>query len=133
MAGPGLKYVIHRHLTKRPHFDLRLEVDGVLKSWAVPKEPSSDPQVKRLAVLVEDHPLEYGDFEGTIPAGEYGAGEVRIWDQGAYENLKPQSMAACIQQGRVEVRLLGQKLTGPFALIRLKGQEQNWLFFKMKD
>jgi bifunctional non-homologous end joining protein LigD len=127
-----MKYVIHHHLSRHPHFDLRLEVDGVLKSWAVPKEPTPDPRVKRLAVQVEDHALEYGDFEGVIPEGEYGAGEVRIWDQGSYENLKPQSMAACLQKGRVEVHLKGQRLEGPFALIRLKGQDKNWLFFRMK-
>jgi len=132
MTLKRLKYVIHHHLSRHPHFDLRLEVEGVLKSWAVPKEPSTDPKVKRLAVLVEDHPLDYGNFEGFIPEGEYGAGEVQIWDQGAYENLQAQSMADCLRKGRVEVRLMGEKLQGPFALIRLKGQEKNWLFFKMK-
>ncbi|MDP3182704.1 MAG: DNA polymerase ligase N-terminal domain-containing protein [Desulfobaccales bacterium] len=132
MTLKGLMYVIHRHLSRHPHFDLRLEVDGVLKSWAVPKEPSTDPKVKRLAVRVEDHALEYGEFEGFIPEGEYGAGEVQIWDQGTYENLQPQSMADCLRKGRVEVRLWGEKLQGPFALICLKGQEKNWLFFKMK-
>ena len=127
------KYVIHHHLARREHWDLRLEVDGVLKSWAVPKEPSPDPAVKRLAVMVEDHALEYGDFQGTIPEGEYGAGEVRIWDTGAYENLGPGSMAAALAQGRVEVRLEGRRLQGNFALIRFKGKENDWLFFKMKD
>jgi bifunctional non-homologous end joining protein LigD len=133
MPTRGLKYVIHHHLSKRPHFDLRLEVDGMLKSWAVPKEPSLDPQVKRLAVMVEDHALEYGDFEGIIPEGEYGAGEVRIWDQGSYEPLKPEPMAGAIGKGRVEVLLKGRRLQGHFALIRLKGREENWLFFKMKE
>ena len=128
-----MKYLIHCHLSRRPHFDLRLEVEGVLKSWAVPKEPSTDPKVKRLAVMVEDHPLAYGDFQGIIPEGEYGAGEVQIWDRGTYENLQAPAMAETIRIGRVEVRLLGQRLKGRFALIRLKGQEQNWLFFKMKD
>lgn len=127
------KYVIHHHLARREHWDLRLEVDGVLKSWAVPKEPSPDQAVKRLAVMVEDHALEYGDFQGTIPEGEYGAGEVRIWDTGAYENLGPGSMAAALAQGRVEVRLEGRRLQGNFALIRFKGKENDWLFFKMKD
>lgn len=127
------KYLIHRHLSRHLHFDLRLEVAGVLKSWAVPKEPSTDPKVKRLAVQVEDHALEYGDFEGIIPEGQYGAGEVRIWDQGTYDHLQPEDMAESILNGRVEVRLKGQKLQGRFALIRLKGQAQNWLFFKMKD
>ena len=129
------KYLIHHHLARREHWDLRLEVDGVLKSWAVPKEPSPDPQVKRLAVMVEDHALEYGDFEGSIPEGQYGAGEVRIWDAGPYENLKSLPMAAALAQGRVEVRLDGRRLQGNFALIRFKGKgkENDWLFFKMKD
>ena len=127
------KYLIHHHLARREHWDLRLEVDGVLKSWAVPKEPAPDPKVKRLAVLVEDHALEYGDFAGTIPEGQYGAGEVRIWDAGSYENLRAVPMAAALEQGQVEVRLAGRRLQGGFALIRFKGQEKNWLFFKMKD
>jgi bifunctional non-homologous end joining protein LigD len=126
------RYLIHHHLSRRPHFDLRLEAEGVLKSWAVPKEPSPDPKVKRLAVMVEDHALAYGDFEGTIPEGEYGAGEVRLWDTGTYENLLPEDLPTAIRQGRVEVLLKGRKLTGRFALIRFKGQD-NWLFFKMKD
>lgn len=126
------KYLIHQHLSRRPHFDLRLEVEGVLKSWAVPKEPSLDPKVRRLAVMVENHALEYGDFQGIIPEGEYGAGEVRIWDKGSYENLQPWDMSQSIHNGRVEVLLEGQRLQGRFALIRFKGQE-NWLFFKMKD
>ncbi|MBI4644995.1 MAG: 3'-phosphoesterase [Deltaproteobacteria bacterium] len=127
------KYLIHHHFARREHWDLRLEVDGVLKSWAVPKEPSPDPKVKRLAVLVEDHPLEYGDFEGTIPEGQYGAGEVRLWDSGSYENLASLPMAAALAQGRVEVLLTGHRLQGGFALIRFKGKEKDWLFFKMKD
>ena len=127
------KYLIHHHLARREHWDLRLEVDGVLKSWAVPKEPAPDPKVKRLAVLVEDHALEYGDFAGTIPEGEYGAGEVRIWDSGSYENLRAVPMAAALEQGQVEVRLAGRRLQGGFALIRFKGKEKDWLFFKMKD
>jgi len=129
------KYLIHHHLARREHWDLRLEVDGVLKSWAVPKEPSPDPQVKRLAVMVEDHALEYGDFEGTLPEGQYGAGEVRIWDAGSYENLKSLPMAAALDRGQVEVRLDGRRLKGNFALIRFKGKgkENDWLFFKMKD
>jgi bifunctional non-homologous end joining protein LigD len=130
--GPR-RYVIHQHLAKRPHFDLRLEVAGVLKSWAVPKEPSLDPTVKRLAVMVDDHALEYGDFEGFIPEGEYGAGEVRIWDRGTYENLGPLYLTAAIRAGRVEVKLAGNRLQGNFALIRFKGEANNWLFFKMKD
>ena len=127
------KYLIHHHLARREHWDLRLEVDGVLKSWAVPKEPSPDPKVKRLAVLVQDHALEYGDFAGTIPEGQYGAGEVRIWDAGSYENLRAVPMATALEQGQVEVRLAGRRLQGGFALIRFKGKEKDWFFFKMKD
>ena len=127
------KYVIHHHLAHREHWDLRLEVDGVLKSWAVPKQPSPEPAVKRLALMVEDHALEYGDFQGTIPEGEYGAGKVRIWDTGAFENLGPGSMAAALAQGRVEVRVEVHRLQGNFAIIRIKGKENDWLFFKMKD
>lgn len=92
-----------------------------------------DPKVKRLAVLVEDHPLEYGDFEGTIPEGQYGAGEVRIWDSGSYENLRSLPMAEALAQGQVEVRLEGSRLQGGFALIRFKGKENDWLFLKMKN
>src|SRR4030042_1500506 len=127
------KYLIHHHLARREHWDLRLEVDGVLKSWAVPKEPSMDPKIKRLAVLVEDHALEYGDFEGTIPAGQYGAGEVKIWDAGSYENLRSLPMPAALGQGQVEVRLEGKRLQGALDLIRFKGKAKDWLFFKMKD
>ena len=127
------KFVIQHHLARREHWDLRLEVDGVLKSWAVPKEPSMDRKIKRLAVLVADHPLEYGDFEGTIPEGQYGAGEVRIWDAGSYDNLRAVSMAAALDQGQVEVRLAGRRLQGAFALLRFKGKEKEWFFFKMKD
>jgi len=127
------KYLIHHHLARREHWDLRLEVEGALKSWAVPKEPSLDPKVKRLAVMVEDHALEYGDFEGVIPEGQYGAGEVRIWDAGSYENLGALPMAEALERGRVEVRLAGKRLQGGFALIRFKDKEKDWLFFKMKD
>lgn len=128
------KYLIHHHLARREHWDLRLEAEGVLKSWAVPKEPSMDPKVKRLAVLVEDHALEYGDFEGIIPEGQYGAGEVRIWDAGAYENRSGLPLAEALARGRVEVHISGRRLQGNFALIRFKkGKEKDWLFFKMKD
>lgn len=138
MPRQALKYLIHHHLSRHPHFDLRLEVEGVLKSWAVPKEPSLDPKVKRLAIQVEDHPLEYAEFEGIIPEGFYGAGEVQIWDAGTYENLlahrpRPLSMVEALKRGRVEIRLAGKRLQGNFALIRFKGKENAWLFFKMRD
>ncbi|MFP3867937.1 MAG: DNA polymerase ligase N-terminal domain-containing protein [Desulfobacteraceae bacterium] len=138
MTASPPKYLIHHHLSRHPHFDLRLEVEGVLKSWAVPKEPSLDPKVKRLALEVEDHPLAYADFEGFIPEGQYGAGQVYLWDQGTYENLlaqkpNPQTMSEALAQGRVEVRLSGRRRQGNFALIRLKGKPNQWLFFKIRD
>ena len=114
------------------HWDFRLEHDGVLKSWAVPKEPSMNPADKRLAIQVEDHSLEYGSFEGTIPAGEYGAGEVLIWDQGEYEPLT--DMTAGLESGSITFRLHGGKLNGLFSIIRLKkGTGKEWLLIKGKD
>src|SRR5512135_320758 len=104
-------FVVHEHHAKRLHFDLRLEMEGVLKSWAVPKGPSMNPVEKRLAVMVDDHSLDYAGFEGTIPEGEYGAGEVRIWDNGTYD-LKGGSVV----DGRLEVVFKGRKLGGAFVL-----------------
>ncbi|AKG53699.1 ATP-dependent DNA ligase LigD [Dehalogenimonas sp. WBC-2] len=128
-------FVIQKHDASHLHYDFRLEVDGVLKSWAIPKGPSLDPQVKRLAVPTEDHPMAYGGFEGTIPQGEYGGGTVMVWDSGNYENIqaakeKPLSMAEALAAGRIEVFLKGKKLRGLFALIRTT---RGWLLFKMKD
>jgi bifunctional non-homologous end joining protein LigD len=133
--------VVQEHHASRLHYDFRLEADGVLKSWAVPKQPSMDPALKRLAVHVEDHPLAYADFEGTIPEGQYGAGHVTIWDRGSYENLLaqkplPQTMAEGLAAGRLEFALHGKKLRGRFALIRMYGRgrgKDNWLLIKMKD
>ena len=123
-------YVIHEHSSRRLHWDLRLEKDGVLKSWAVPKEPPSEEGVKRLAVAVEDHPLGYGTFEGEIQPGNYGAGTVRIWDRGRYEPLD-------IKEGKWVFRLIGQKLNGRYCLVRLRprpgDKSENWLFFRTKD
>jgi DNA ligase D-like protein (predicted 3'-phosphoesterase) len=141
-------FVIQKHDATRLHYDLRLEVEGVLKSWAVPKGPSLNPSDKRLAVMTEDHPLEYGKFEGTIPEGEYGAGAVIVWDGGTYRNLKledpdhePLTMAEALESGHVTVWLEGQKLQGGFALIRTRmgrkggGDDgnDNWLLIKMAD
>ena len=117
-------YVIQKHDATHLHYDLRLEMDGVLKSWAVPKIPPTESGVKRLAVQVEDHPIDYANFEGTIPEGQYGAGTVEIWDKGKYV-LKEKTSDKLI----FEIR--GNKLKGLYCLVRFKGKE-NWLFFKKK-
>ncbi len=121
-------FVVHEHHARQLHFDLRLERDGVLKSWAIPKGPSMNPQDKRLAIMVEDHPLDYGDFEGIIPEGHYGAGKVYIWDTGEYNTVK-----GSIEEGQWEVDIKGEILKGRFVLLRLKSGENNWLFIKKKD
>jgi bifunctional non-homologous end joining protein LigD len=122
------RFVVHEHHASRLHFDFRLEMKGVLRSWAVPKGPSMDPGEKRLAVEVEDHPLEYGDFEGIIPEGEYGAGRVVIWDGGTYGLLE--------QTGeKIVFSMEGNKLRGNFALVRLRKSKtgKDWLLIKQKD
>ncbi|HEV3143799.1 MAG TPA: non-homologous end-joining DNA ligase [Gemmataceae bacterium] len=134
-------FVVQEHHARRLHYDFRLEADGVLKSWAVPKEPTLDPSTKRLAVHVEDHPLSYAGFKGRIPEGQYGAGTVSIWDHGTYENLledkpTPLSVTEGIDAGRLEFNLHGKKLNGRFALIRMQVRDKgkdNWLLIKMKD
>ncbi len=130
----GNRFYIQRHSARRLHYDLRLEMDGVLKSWAVPKGPTLDPAEKRLAVHVEDHPLEYGEFEGTIPEGNYGAGSVLLWDRGTYEWAGDKPPAEQWQRGDLKFRLHGEKLMGEFALVRLKNSTKNeWLLIKKKD
>ena len=131
------RFVIQKHDATNLHYDFRLEMDGVLKSWAVPKGPSTDPSVKRMAINTEDHPVEYIDFEGTIPKGEYGGGTVIVWDGGTYENLREMkkndglSMPESYDDGKIEVWLNGKKLKGGYVLIKT-GSKQ-WLFKKMKD
>ena len=134
-SSPKPIFVIQKHDASSLHYDFRLEVDGVLKSWVIPKGPSTNPQVRRLAIATEDHPLEYADFEGVIPSGQYGGGTVMVWDTGAYENMAEQdgtpiSMEESIRAGRVVVWLQGKKLRGGFALISLGGR---WLLVKMHD
>ncbi|MBN1527466.1 MAG: 3'-phosphoesterase [Thermoleophilaceae bacterium] len=128
-------FVVQQHAASTMHFDFRLEVDGVLASWAVPKGPSTDPRVKRLAVQVEDHSLGYRDFEGVIGERSYGAGAVIVWDTGTYENLSgDESMAAGLERGHVSVRLHGEKLRGGYTLQRTDtGRRPRWLLIKRRD
>lgn len=132
-------FVVQKHQATNLHYDFRIEIDGVLKSWAVPKCPSLDPKDKRLAVPTEDHPLEYKDFEGIIPEGHYGAGQVSIWDRGTYENVRSTvSMAEAFTQGKIEINLHGEKLKGKYALIRIqasmqKGRQRPWLLIKVRE
>src|SRR5881296_2741246 len=135
-AAPAVQYprglfVVHMHAARRLHWDLRLEMDGVLKSWAVPKGPSPNPADKRLAVHVEDHPLEYGDFEGTIPEGNYGAGAVIVWDRGVWIPLEDPHQG--MEKGKLLFELRGYKLHGKWTLVKLKKGEKEWLLIKEKD
>jgi bifunctional non-homologous end joining protein LigD len=129
------RFCVQRHSARRLHYDLRLELNGVLLSWAVPKGPTLDPEEKRLAVHVEDHPIAYGDFEGTIPAGNYGAGSVLLWDRGTYELLGKDTAEAQLASGDFKFRLHGEKLMGEFALVKIKRSEKGneWLLIKKKD
>src|SRR6516165_7934082 len=134
-SGRALAFVVQKHAARRLHYDFRLELDGVLKSWAVPKGPSLDPKEKRLAVEVEDHPLEYGDFEGVIPRGEYGGGTVMLWDRGWWEPVG--DPAAGFAKGDFKFVLHGEKLQGKWVLVRLKRRDgekaTNWLLIKERD
>ncbi len=134
-VSSGNRFVVQKHAARRLHYDFRLEIDAVLKSWAVPKGPSLNPADKRLAVQTEDHPLEYADFEGTIPAGEYGAGTVMVWDRGTFEPVGKQTPSEQLARGELKFILHGQKLRGSFVLVKLKRTEKGneWLLIKHKD
>jgi bifunctional non-homologous end joining protein LigD len=134
-AAAGNFFCVQRHFARRLHYDFRLEVGGVLKSWAVPHGPSLDPATKQLAVMVEDHPFDYGTFEGNIPAGNYGAGSVMLWDTGTYELLGDKTAEEQIERGDLKFRLQGEKLAGEFAIVRMKnrGKGNEWLLLKKKD
>lgn len=140
-AAKTLVFVVQKHAATRLHYDLRLELDGVMKSWAVPKGPSMDPADKRLAMHVEDHPIEYNGFEGIIPKGQYGGGSVMIWDQGIYSygdtDLDPvEGLRRGYEKGDLKFVMLGERLKGSFVLVRLKGKKasgKEWLLIKHKD
>jgi len=130
-----LRFVVQKHDATRLHYDFRLELDGVLKSWAVTRGPSTDPADKRLAVRVEDHPIDYGGFEGTIPAGEYGGGTVLLWDEGVWEPIGDPHQG--LEAGDLKFRLFGQRMQGEWVLVLMKGRDrggkQQWLLIKHKD
>lgn len=136
-----LVFVVQKHAASHLHYDFRLEMDGVLKSWAIPKGPSMNPEEKRLAIMVEDHPYAYKDFEGTIPEGNYGAGNVIVWDSGTYtladeqdEGKVSSKFKSNLQEGHLSFILNGKKLKGEFALVRLKIKQKNaWLLMKKND
>jgi bifunctional non-homologous end joining protein LigD len=140
-SASKLSFVIQRHKASRLHYDFRLELDGVLKSWAVPKGPSLNPKDKRLAMMVEDHPYDYKDFTGIIPEGNYGAGIVEIWDKGTYADIDNSSkesaekkLRAGLKSGDLKFQLFGKKLHGEFALVKLKAKDDNsWLLIKHRD
>ncbi len=137
-ASKQLRYVIQKHAATRLHYDLRLELGGVFKSWAVTRGPSLTPQDKRLAVEVEDHPLDYGDFEGTIPKGQYGGGTVQLWDRGFWQPLGDLSAEAQLKKGELKFVLAGERLQGSWVLVRMKsdregGKRTNWLLIKHRD
>ena len=128
-----MKFVVHEHHSTRLHYDFRLEIAGVLKSWAIPKGPSMNPAEKRLAVMVEDHPLEYGGFEGIIPQGHYGAGPVLLWDAGEF--LPEEDPKSALKKGKLSFSLKGNKLKGGFSLALMKGRGKGkeWLLIKKRD
>jgi bifunctional non-homologous end joining protein LigD len=143
--GKNLTFVVQKHAASRLHYDFRLEVEGVLKSWAVPRGPSLNPEDKRLAVMTEDHPMSYADFEGVIPEGQYGAGRVIVWDRGVYvpdETDRPplddraeaeRQMRKALAAGKVSITMLGEKLRGSFTLVRTTRDPDEWLLIKHRD
>lgn len=143
VSKKGLRFVVQKHDATNLHYDFRLEMEGVLKSWAIPKGPSMNPEDKRLAMMVEDHPYDYRTFEGTIPAGNYGAGTVMVWDEGTYEAMMHETETVTSQEkilleelekGDVKITLHGEKLKGSFALVKMKGRGENaWLLIKKVD
>ncbi|MGQ9920420.1 MAG: DNA polymerase ligase N-terminal domain-containing protein [Desulfobacca sp.] len=138
-GAPEPIFVIQKHAARRLHYDFRLEIGGTLKSWAIPKGPSTNPKEKRLAVPTEDHPLAYADFEGNIPPGQYGAGTVLVWDIGTFRNLtekkgQPIPLEEAYVHGHLSIWLEGRKLQGAYALTRFKtGKEESWLLVKKDD
>src|SRR5215470_1766526 len=133
LPQPGPRFVVQKHWARNMHFDFRLELDGTLKSWAVPKGPSTHVEEKRLAVHVEDHPLEYADFEGVIPAGNYGAGSVIVWDRGWWGSFKPEDLLEQYTRGKMELELFGYKLRGRWTLVRMGKKDKEWLLLKKLD
>jgi len=127
----GRTFVIQKHRATQLHYDFRLEVDGVLKSWAVPKGPSLDPTVRRLAMQVEDHPVDYAKFEGVIPAGEYGGGTVMVWDYGTYKPEETDDVSLALREGELKFSLNGKKLKGSWVLVRTR--DRQWLLIKHRD
>jgi bifunctional non-homologous end joining protein LigD len=130
------RFVVQKHAARRLHYDLRLELNGVFKSWAITKGPSLDPRQKRLAVQVEDHPLEYGDFEGTIPKGEYGGGTVQLWDRGYWQAETSLSAEDALRGGEFKFTLFGKRLKGSWVLVRMRGDKfgkGSWLLIKHRD
>lgn len=136
-AATGHRFFVQRHNASHLHYDFRLEIDGTLKSWAVPKGPSLDPSLKHFAAMVEDHPIDYGDFEGNIPKGSYGGGSVMLWDRGTFELIGDETGEAQIARGDLKFRLHGEKLSGTWALVHMKvsGSKKGneWLLIKKKD
>ena len=129
-----MRFLVQEHHARSLHYDFRLEMAGVLKSWALPKGPSLNPSDKRLAVMVDDHSLEYFGFEGIIPADQYGAGAVVVWDQGEYSLLEGDDPLGALEGGKMIIELRGKILKGGFALVKMKGRgESNWLLIKKKD